>query len=300
MGVWSKRILWLAFVGVAVAVSWHFRVHALLHYAALSLGVKEPTRTALSVLRDHHVQLEAKPIAGVDRNLSGLTFSRYTQTLFGVVNRPPAVVEIDTNGVWLRTIPLAGFHDTEGISHVRDDWFVISDERHHRLHWVQLGVAVTEVDASQTISMQLPLLPRSNLGVEGVSWDDAQGRLVLVQEQWPQRVWVLQGLDQMPEGRLSRLDIATWQRPRWLDIVTADLSSVTVHEPTGQWFFLSAASGLVVQYDESGRLVDTFPLWRSFRGLTHSIPQAEGMTFDDQGRLFIVSEPNLFYRFGPP
>ena len=35
-------------------------------------------------------------------------------------------------------------------------------------------------------------------------------------------------------------------------------------------------------------------------GLKANVPQAEGIAVGSRGEIFLVSEPNLFYRFDPP
>ena len=54
---------------------------------------------------------------------------------------------------------------------------------------------------------------------------------------------------------------------------------------------------MMLELDAEGELVSFRSLWRGFAGLERSVPQAEGMTFDAQGNLYLVSEPNLFYAF---
>ncbi|MOA64726.1 hypothetical protein D3C78_1908710 [compost metagenome] len=48
---------------------------------------------------------------------------------------------------------------------------------------------------------------------------------------------------------------------------------------------------------DEGKVVSFRSLAGGFAGLQKGIPQAEGVTIDDEGHLYLISEPNLFYRF---
>src|SRR5690606_33062800 len=89
-------------------------------------------------LADYRVTIEARPGAGLTRNLSGLTYSDATGTLFAVVNRPAAIAELSRDGRLLRRLLLPAGWDAEGIAHVEGDRFVIADEAGNLLHWVRL------------------------------------------------------------------------------------------------------------------------------------------------------------------
>ena len=64
-----------------------------------------------------------------------------------------------------------------------------------------------------------------------------------------------------------------------------------------QQLVLSADSHLLLELDETGEQVSFMTLLGGFNGLKDTIPRAEGVTMDESGNLYMVSEPNLFYRF---
>ena len=51
------------------------------------------------------------------------------------------------------------------------------------------------------------------------------------------------------------------------------------------------------ELNADGEPISSLSLLRGQHGLKRSVPQAEGLTSDDEGNLYLVSEPNLFYVF---
>ncbi|MNG14571.1 SdiA-regulated [compost metagenome] len=76
-----------------------------------------------------------------------------------------------------------------------------------------------------------------------------------------------------------------------------NLSALAIDPRTGHTLALSADSHLLLELNEKGEQVSFMTLLSGFNGLKKTIPRAEGVTLDEAGTLYMVSEPNLFYRF---
>ena len=76
-----------------------------------------------------------------------------------------------------------------------------------------------------------------------------------------------------------------------------DLSSLQYDQHSGHLLALSDESRLVLEINSDGRPISTLSLLGGRNGLEKGVPQAEGVALDDRGRLYLVSEPNLFYVF---
>jgi uncharacterized protein YjiK len=299
----TRRRTWLraALLALpAIVFLWYFKVPALaFHWAAIQIEGGPNPATAIRV-SDYRVGIERQPIEGLDRNASGLTFNDQRGTLFTVINRPPQVAELDTEGRLLRRIEIQGLKDPEGITYVEGDTYVISDEASHSLYWVEIGPDTRTLSVADASRLTLGMDVVNNASLEGVSWDARGQRLFVVKEKLPLRVLVITGLEAARRKPGFNVAINEWKPSTASTLFMSDLSSLTLHEPTGHMLLLSEQSALIVEYDPQGKPVDLLPLWRGFHGLGTKVPQPEGVAMGHDGSLFVLSEPNYFYRFDPP
>jgi len=245
-------------------------------------------------LGDYEVEIEAKVIAGLDDDVSALTYDPDRRSLFTVTNQKAELIELSLDGQVLRRIALAGFGDAEAVEYIAPGTYVISDERAQRLFKVHVDERTRRLDAADSEQLSLGLGLNGNKGFEGLAYDSQGQRLFVAKERDPLRILEITGFPS-GEQRLNLHVVDDLKRDRRLFV--RDLSSLQFDERSGHLLALSDESRLVVELDVDGRPISTLSLLRGMHGLKRSVPQAEGLAMDETGELYLVSEPNLFYRF---
>lgn len=249
-------------------------------------------------LPDYHVTIDAKPL-GNDENMSALTFDASRQTLFTVTNKNSHLIELSLSGDVLRRIPLRGFGDPEAIEYVRPGVLLITEERNHRLIEVHVNDQTQVIDIADPANAKqfsLSAADNNNKAFEGLAYDPKEQRLFVAKEKDPVRIFEINGFLTASPDQPIDIDVhVNAQRDR--DLFVTDLSSLHYDTSTGHLLALSDESKMIVEMDATGKPVSSFSLRRGNQGLAKDVPQAEGMTMDDQGNLYVISEPNLFYAF---
>lgn len=246
----------------------------------------------------YQVDIEAVALEGVRDDLSALAFNDERNTLFGVLNGRPDLLEISLEGEVLRRVRIDGVTDMEGLAHVGGNRYVIAEERHQRLRIVDLPDDVDTLDVSNSPRLTMVIDESDNKAFEGLSWDSREHKLLLVRERDPLRVLMVDGFVN-GDAALLQLDVSEKSKLQEEDLFLSDLSAVEADAISGHLLLLSDESRMVVEYDKTGKPISVLGLRRGFHGLKSTIPQAEGMAIDAERRIYIVSEPNLFYRFSP-
>jgi uncharacterized protein YjiK len=252
-------------------------------------------------LHHYHVEVEARKVIDAKEELSGLTYNMERNTLVSVSSKHPLMIEMDTEGRELRRVRLDGAADIEGVAHVSGDRYIISNERAQTLVLVDWPEGIDQLDMHGAPQLRLDMEFASNKGIEGIEWDEKNNRLLITQERSPMRVWAIPDFLQKLQagGTLTELDMTDMLQTVSAFSNMRDFSSLAFDAPSGHLLLLSDESRMVVELDPSGNIVGSLALWRGFHGLTKNIPQAEGLAIGPDRRIYVVSEPNLFYVFKP-
>ncbi|MBB3103410.1 SdiA-regulated domain-containing protein [Azomonas macrocytogenes] len=248
-------------------------------------------------LPDYRVVVEGRKIEGIDENLSALTYDPDRKSLFAITNGQPRIVELALDGRLLRSIELVGFSDCEAIEYIAPGVYVVANEREQRLLRVTLDDDTRSIDASHLQQITLGIdNDGSNKGFEALGYDRVRQRLFVGKERDPVRIYEIDGFPFSPTSK-ARFVHVNENRRRDARLFVRDLSSLSYDQGSGHLLVLSDESRLVLELDAKNRPVSTLSLSGGQHGLRYSVPQAEGLTIDEEGSLYIVSEPNLFYVF---
>ena len=247
----------------------------------------------------YRVVLEAKVIDGVDNDLSALTFDPQRRSLFTVTNQTPELIELTLQGDIVRRIALNGFGDAEAVEYISPGVYVISDERRHRLVKVQVNEQTTSLDAANAEQLSLGIGLNGNKGFEGLAYDSVGRRLFVAKERDPMLIYEIQGFPHDPAQGPYAVQVKQ-DRKRDAALFVTDLSSLQYDQRSAHLLALSDESRLVLEIGEQGLPLSSLSLRKGRHGLHSTVPQAEGIAMDEEGTLYMVSEPNLFYVFRKP
>ncbi|GAB3378465.1 SdiA-regulated domain-containing protein [Azotobacter armeniacus] len=249
-------------------------------------------------LPDYEVRIEALPVAGVRNNLSGLAYDDERLHLWAVINNPEELLALSTEGEVLARYPLEGFKDVEGVAYLGGDLLLLTEERDQALVAVPVptGPGALRRQDYRALTLGFDNPDGDNRGFEGVGYDRGGDRLFVATERSPLKLYEVRGFKASLSGdfNLKVLDRSAWLNEKF---VGTGLSSVEYDQSSGHLILLSDESRLMVELDGRGDTVSLRSLWRGSAGLKESIPQGEGVALDEYGRLYMVSEPNLFYVF---
>ena len=289
-------VMLVAFLAIGF-VAQHFRLFERTWFQISLLW--QPSDPSAINLGDYRAVLQGKTIDGLEDDVSALTYDPLRKSLFTVTNKKSELVELSLDGRILRRIALVGFGDAEAVEFIGPNTYVITDERQQRLIKVTLDDNTHQLDAAQAEQLTLGINQSGNKGFEGLAYDSAGKRLFVAKERDPMLIYEVRGFPHdNPQQPYATHVVSNPRRDARLFV--RDLSSLQFDERSGHLLALSDESKLLLELDLDGRPISTLSLKKGRHGLEKSVPQAEGIAMDDEGTVYVVSEPNLFYVFKKP
>lgn len=244
-------------------------------------------------LDNYHVTIDGQPVPNINGGLSGLTWNPDTQTLFAVTDAPSSVIELSPEGNILRTLKADKPADLEAIEYIGNNRYYLSQEKKGALAMVTIDKHTSRINISHAETYHPPMSSeKKNSGLEGLAWKPELEKMVAAQEKKPVRIYNVSHDGEEYKTHTSSLNdiLLSWY--------IHDISGMDFDASTSRVYILSDESKKVITVNGDHKL-RFMPLTAGHYGLHKDIPQPEGIATDNAGNLYIVSEPNLFYKFSP-
>jgi len=258
--------------------------------AASSLANAAVTSVDLS---NYHLAGTYALPGGIADEASSVTWNWDTNTLFTLGDEGDAIVQVSKTGQLINSMSLTGFLDTEGMTYIGNGKFVITEERRQQAFLLTYNANGT-VDKTALQMAQLgPQLGdggAGNVGIEGISYDPRTGTFITVKEKTPQAV-----NSHNINFTTGGVTTSSLFNP---SLGVADLSDVQVLSTViGSG---ADADNLLLFSQETGRLLEVTRTGTvlSFFNLA-GVGNAEGVTIDADGNIYIVGEDPTLYVLAP-
>ncbi|MBO3277523.1 SdiA-regulated domain-containing protein [Pseudomonas sp. Milli4] len=289
------RRLWLAFFAALIVFGILARYFHWDDRAELWLqeqGTSQQVRDESIWLPGYRAVIQGKQLKGglEGEEPSDLAYNPLTRTLFTVTGTNPMLAELSLDGEVLRVVPLLGMSNPEGVAVLENGNVAVTDERRNTLTIFRIDPQSRELRTERLTEFDLGIVIRKNKGFEGIAWDPRQQRLLLGRERDPKSLFSWSS-DGSPSLAGSMQPLPSEQ------LYMRNVSALSVDPRTGHALVLSAESHLLLELDENGEPVSFISLLAGLNGLNNRIPRAEGVAIDENGTIYMVSEPDLFYVF---
>ncbi|MAZ89036.1 MAG: DNA-binding protein [Cellvibrionaceae bacterium] len=289
----KKSLLAASLIAAVVFINHYFDIDDKLLYAYQEKSVPESVQRASVWLPDYVVDRDAVALKGVNYNLSGITYNPDSDSLWVIINQPAKLIELDQELQPKRTITLENFQDTEAVAYAGNNRFVIADERIQSLVIATINDSTQSLNKDDLAQLTLNTEGEDNKGLEGVAINLEEQSIYAVRERDPMAFLEVHGLlTQSNNIRVDKKPGSPLNKLYW-----TDLSGLHFDADSGNVLLLSHEAKLLSTLTLDGEKISHMDLEKGFNGLQADIPQAEGVTLDGQKNLYIVSEPNLIYRF---
>ncbi len=241
------------------------------------------------------------------QEVSGVTYNWDTHTLFVVGDGGTSVVQVSLTGQLINSMTLATggspqgteFYDPEGISYIGNGKFVITEERDRNAvsFTYVAGSTLTRANA-QTVKLGTFV---QNIGLEGLSYDPLTNGYVFVKEVTPLGIFQT-GIDfnagtatngsATTENSVNLFNPALTNLLDFADVFSlSNLPALNGQPHYNNLLVLSQESGKILNVDRSGNISSSLSIFSDAGNpLTVAAQQHEGLTMDNEGNLYVVSE----------